>query len=180
MTKSDYSWLSHSAGSRCRASRRGTPKRARGNRPLIKSGVRFLCALYRMAGLLSRSEQFDSGNRERLTRSPVTTAVVPASHLDVIPGHHLVLDFLLFRSARAHNVLKCAQTHHWTESIWLGATVHKQLVLDLNGDCHGLGGVLFVGPGSCSADVSASCRQTAKSRNFFVLQGDSIRRRTLH
>uniref|UniRef100_M4BE10 Uncharacterized protein n=1 Tax=Hyaloperonospora arabidopsidis (strain Emoy2) TaxID=559515 RepID=M4BE10_HYAAE len=82
-------------------------------------------ALYRMAGLLSRSEQFDSGDRGRLTRSPVTTAVVPASHLDVIPGHHLVVDFLLFRSARAHNVLKCAQTHHWTKSIWLGATVHN-------------------------------------------------------
>ena len=91
-----------------------------------------MCALYRMAGLLSRSEQFDSVDRGRLTRSPVTTAVVPASHLDVIPGHHLVVDFFLFRSARAHNVLKCAQTHHWTKSIWLGATVHKQPLLDLN------------------------------------------------
>ena len=36
-----------------------------------------------------------------------------------------------------------AQTHHWTKSIWLGATVHKQPVLDLNGGRHGLGGVLF-------------------------------------
>uniref|UniRef100_M4BR22 Uncharacterized protein n=1 Tax=Hyaloperonospora arabidopsidis (strain Emoy2) TaxID=559515 RepID=M4BR22_HYAAE len=77
---------------RRRVSRRGTPKRAHGNRPLTKSGVRFLCALYRMAGMLSRSEQSDSGDRGRLTR----------------------IDFLLFRSARAHNVLKCAQTHHWT------------------------------------------------------------------
>uniref|UniRef100_A0AAV1T7B5 Polyketide synthase n=1 Tax=Peronospora matthiolae TaxID=2874970 RepID=A0AAV1T7B5_9STRA len=75
------------------------------NRPLTKSGVRFVCALYRMAGLLSRSEQFDSGDGGRLTRSPATTAVVSASHLDVIPGHHLVDDCLLFRSARAHNVL---------------------------------------------------------------------------
>ena len=108
-----------------------------------------------MAGLLSRSEQFDSGDRGRLTRSPVTTAVVPASHLDVIPGHHLVVDFLLFRSARAHNVLKCAQTHHWTKSIWLGATVHKQPLLDLDGGRHGLGGVLFVGP----AHAQRTCRR---------------------
>ena len=102
----------------------GTPKNARGNHLLTKSGVRFLCALYRMAGLLSRSEQFDSGDRGRLTRSPVTTAVVPASHLDIISGHHLVVDLLHFRSAQAHNVLKCAQAHHWTKSIWLGATVY--------------------------------------------------------
>uniref|UniRef100_M4C1P9 Uncharacterized protein n=1 Tax=Hyaloperonospora arabidopsidis (strain Emoy2) TaxID=559515 RepID=M4C1P9_HYAAE len=62
-----------------------------------------------MAGLLSRSEQFDSGDRGRLTRRPVTTAVVSASHLDVIPAHHLVVDFLLFRSARlttCSNVLR--------------------------------------------------------------------------
>uniref|UniRef100_M4BNM9 Uncharacterized protein n=1 Tax=Hyaloperonospora arabidopsidis (strain Emoy2) TaxID=559515 RepID=M4BNM9_HYAAE len=61
---------------------RALHKWARGNRPLTKSGVRFLCALYRVVGLLSRSEQFDSGDRGRLTRSPVTIAVVPASHLD--------------------------------------------------------------------------------------------------
>uniref|UniRef100_M4BHT4 Uncharacterized protein n=1 Tax=Hyaloperonospora arabidopsidis (strain Emoy2) TaxID=559515 RepID=M4BHT4_HYAAE len=40
---------------------------------------------------------------------------------------------------RDYNVLKCAQTHHWTKSIWLGTTVHKQPVLDLNGGRHGLG-----------------------------------------
>uniref|UniRef100_M4B6E4 Uncharacterized protein n=1 Tax=Hyaloperonospora arabidopsidis (strain Emoy2) TaxID=559515 RepID=M4B6E4_HYAAE len=66
-----------------------------------------------MAGLLSRSEQFDSGDRKRLTRSPVTTAVVPASHLDVTPGHHLVVDFLLFRTARTHNI----NNRYWISTV---------------------------------------------------------------
>lgn len=52
-----------------------------------------------MAGLLSLSEQSEAGDRGRLTRSPVTTAVVPASHLDVIPGLHLARRLaMLFRS----------------------------------------------------------------------------------
>uniref|UniRef100_M4C5N2 Uncharacterized protein n=1 Tax=Hyaloperonospora arabidopsidis (strain Emoy2) TaxID=559515 RepID=M4C5N2_HYAAE len=60
------------------------------NRPLTKSGVRFLSALYRTAVLLSCSEKVDSGDRGRFTRSPCTTAVVPPSHL----AHQLVVDFV--------------------------------------------------------------------------------------
>ena len=80
-----------------------------------------------MARLLSLSEQSDPGNRGRLTRSPVTTAVVLMSHHDVIPGFPLVIDLLWF------NVLRFALTHLGMKSVWSGATVHKQPVLDLNG-----------------------------------------------
>ena len=87
-----------------------------------------------MTGLLSLSDNFDSRDSGRLTRSPITTAVALVIHYDVIPGLHLVVDLLCFSRSdlEVHNELKFAQTHHWTNSTCPCATIHKQPLLDLN------------------------------------------------
>ena len=101
-----------------------------------------------MARLLSLSDQSDPGDRGRMTRSPITTAVVLMRHHDVIPGFLLVIDLLALRSTRGFNVLRFAYTHHGMKSIF------GPMLLYINNRSV-LMNVHFVGPGSSSANGSA-------------------------
>ena len=86
-----------------------------------------------MARLLSLSEQSDPEDRGSLTRSPLTTAVALMSHHDVISGFLLVIDLVCSSIDSRVQRAQICQMHHGMKSIWSGATVYKQPVLDLNG-----------------------------------------------
>ena len=144
--------LSHSAGLRRRLQVEHFHKNPWIS-PLTKLEVSFLCALDPDGCAALALEAIWS--RGRLTRSPVSTAIVQMSHHDVILGFPLVIDLLCYSiDSRVQRAQICLDSSRDEE--YLVRWYCTWTTVNVSQRCRrGLTKVHFVEPGSTSASGSA-------------------------